>query len=87
MIKFLYTIFDTVLKEHSQPFMSNNDNHALILFDKAVAATRNAGLDIEFELYRIGSFDTASGHIAQAGMHELVSCVPKDPEKDLFNEE
>lgn len=86
MWKFLYTIYDSVLQEHAAPFMANNDQHALRMFERATADADKSGFGSDFHLIRLCKFHTGNGHIEGVYQQE-VKLVPKDPEKDLFSEE
>ena len=88
MWKKLYTIYDTVLEEHSAPFMANNDNHARMIFDKACSDAERSGYKSEYKLVYLTDFNISSGDIGSNGLfHKYVPEIPKDPQKDLFEEE
>lgn len=86
MRKFLYSIYDSVLQEHAAPFMANNDQHALRLFERAVADAEKSGFGSDFHLIKLCSFNISTG-VIEGSYEGEVNLVPKDPRKDLPFEE
>lgn len=86
MRKNLYSIYDTVAKEFAAPFMANNDDHAIRLFQNAIGQAVKSGFSDDFELYKICGFNVTTGFIEGACLTKVVVTAPADPQKDLeFN--
>lgn len=83
MRKGLYSIYDSVAKEFAAPFMANNDDHALRLFNNALGQAVKSGFSDDFELYKIAMFNVNSGMIEGACLTKVVVTAPADPQKDL----
>lgn len=83
MWKILYTIYDSVLQEYAAPFMANNDQHALRMFDKVVADAAKSGFGSDFHLIRLCKFNISTGDM-EGFFKKEVTLVPKDPQLDLI---
>lgn len=86
MWKVLYTIYDTIMREYSAPFMASNDEHAKSIFDMSIANAEKAGYRSEFELVRLIKFHTGTGEM-EGYTRNIVPLIPKDPQQDLFKED
>lgn len=62
-MKNIYTIYDTVAQECNGPFLANNDSHARMIFDRAIAEAVKNGFKQEYKLLFIGMFDVETGEI------------------------
>lgn len=83
MRKGLYSIYDSVAKEFAAPFIANNDDHALRLFNNALGQAVKSGFSDDFELYKVAVFNVTTGMIEGAYLIKVVVSAPADPQKDL----
>lgn len=70
-MKNVYSIYDTVMEEYSAPFLANNDNHAMMIFNQSIAKARESGFDHDFDLYFVGKFDMFSGVLSSSGSKKV----------------
>ena len=78
-MKNIYTIYDTVAKECNGPFLANNDSHARMIFDRAVAEAAKNGFKQEYKLLYIGIFDVETAEIIKKEDDKFsIVCSPID---------
>lgn len=86
MWKYVYSVYNNVMREHSAPFVANNDQHALRIFETMLKNDQSGYASSECELYLLCEFNPVSGELRTA-QHKRVDIVPADPQQDLFPEE
>ena len=82
MNKLIYTIYDTVARECNGPFLANNDSHARMIFDRAIAEAVKNGFKQEYKLLFLGTFSLESGMIESVGVPTDVTFVLKAEDEE-----
>lgn len=85
--KNLYTIYDTVAKEASPPFLANNHAHAHVIFDRSVCQAEKEGFKQEYKLLFIGFIDLDTGSVSVARNGTVVTGKPEDVSFDFKSED
>lgn len=74
----LYSIFDKVLGEYSAPIMASNDKVAKRWFKSTISKSDYEPVD--FQLYKVGSFDTTTGEIGDTYEYIMNGADAIDPD-------
>lgn len=80
----IYSIRDAVVREYNTPFTAANDPTALRMFVNA-GRKPDSGFAMnpgDYELYRIGEFDTESGEVFHTDHQRLAKLVDILPPSD-----
>ena len=84
MVKFLYTVFDTVMEQCNQPFMANNDSHAVRIHMSSLKDIPTE-FQADMKLFCIGTLDAGTMELGSVGKAREVPLLSVVDEEEVAN--